>query len=183
MNEKVLVRLIKEGDKNAFDSMVQLYFSRVYKTAYYILRDPEEAADVSQDVFIKVYKKRKMLNEERNIYPLLYKITKNMSLNCIRRKKRKKIVSYDDDWIASDNIAPETVFLLNGIKREVKSAVYRLPEKFRKVIILNHFDGLTYKEMSEVLDVPIGTVMSRLYNARMKLKDMLPNTTEVADDK
>lgn len=183
MDERILIRLIKEGDKKAYDSMVRLYFNRVYKTAYFILRDPEEAADVSQDVFVKVYKKRKMLDDKRSIYPLLYRITKNMSLNCIRRRKKKKIVSYDDDWIASNHIAPETVFLMNGIKREVKSAVYRLPEKLRKVIILNHFDGLSYKEISEILDIPIGTVMSRLFNARTKLKDLLPNSAEVADDK
>ena len=163
MDDKEIVKKILAGNKEAFKFIVEKYMKLAYSIAYSIVGSREEALDVSQEAFIKVYKNLKKFDVNRPFLPWFIKILKNIAIDKIRKDKIKLI--------------PLEVVENKGINKEIKleleRALANLNQEEREIIFLRHFDGYSYKEIAEILDIPIGTVMSRLFYARKKLKKML----------
>ena len=134
-----------------------------YSIAYSIVGSREEALDISQEAFIKVYKNLKQFDIKRPFLPWFIKILKNIAIDKIRKGKIKLIPL---EVVENKGINQE-------IKLELERALANLNQEEREIIFLRHFDGYSYKEIAEILDIPIGTVMSRLFYARKKLKKML----------
>jgi len=162
------IERIKKGDKEAYKIIVTRYMRQAYFIALGFVGDPEDALDLSQTAFIKAYKSLSQFDHQKPFFPWFYTILKNLCLNFNKRKKRRPIVPLE--------IIDEST-VTSGYKENIKEAVWeaisKLPDPEREVIILKYFQDLSYKEMAEILDCPIGTIMSRLYYARKRLKEYL----------
>jgi len=159
--ENTLILQAQSGDGTAFSNLVKLYDRRVYHTAYSYLRNMEEAKDVSQEVFLKLHGGIGGYDTSRPFFPWLYQITKNLCLNRIASKSYKTEGLPEVEPYANTR-GPEEEALRNEEADSIRRAVDSLPEKMREVIELKHFQDCSYKEMAEILDVPEGTIMSRL---------------------
>jgi len=168
----------KKGSKRAYESLVRHYMTDAYMVAYGFVGNREDARDLSQDAFIKAYQARERFDEDRPFYPWLYRIIKNHCLNFLKRAGRFSSSLYYEDNPAqerysSDDASPLEDLELNERKRMLRAAVDMLSEDHREIIMLKNFKGLAYQEISEVLEIPMGTVMSRLYYARNSLKEVI----------
>jgi RNA polymerase sigma-70 factor (ECF subfamily) len=167
-----IVLMDRMNKNEAFSSMFRSFDRRVYYTALRYLRNRDEAADITQEVFYRAWKNIDSIDPQRPVFPWLYRITKNL---CINRVKRK---SGSEAGLEFPELEPGKESVENDLMRsesrdEVNRALAALPENFREIIILKHYDECSYEEMAEILDIPKGTVMSRLFNARKMLKEKL----------
>jgi RNA polymerase sigma-70 factor (ECF subfamily) len=177
-NENELVHRWRKGDKSAFGALVRHYMSDAYLIALGFTRDPDDARDISQDAFIKAYEARGRFEEGRPFYPWFYRILRNRCLNFIQRdsKKHESLCRDDDpgcERFPSDSPSPLDLLEQEERARLLHCAIERLSFDHREVIVLKNFKGYTYEEIAAALEIPIGTVMSRLYYARRMLRDIL----------
>jgi len=162
----------RTGDSEAFGRLVRLYDRKAYKAAYWILRNEEESRDIVQEAFIRAFRNLSSFDPGRAFYPWLHRIVRNLCYNRTRNRNYRA-VSLPDTEQESTMAGPEEALLAGETSREVREAVDRLPEIHREIILLKHFEDCSYKEIAEILEIPQGTVMSRLYNARKALKELL----------
>ncbi|MGL1891679.1 MAG: sigma-70 family RNA polymerase sigma factor [Spirochaetaceae bacterium] len=163
-------RKIKE--KELFNLMVKTHYSRVLNTAVYYLKNRTEAEDITQDVFLKAFQKLDFSKTDKNSFPILFLITKNLCFNKLKSKGWKENTFFEYE-IPTNNLNPEDAFFKKENISLINKAIQNLKEKDREVLILKHFQDCSYSEISEILHIPIGTVMSRLFNARKKLEQLL----------
>jgi len=192
-----LVDRIQAQDREAFKELVEKYQRKVYSICYGMLKDSESSMDVSQEVFIKVYRYIDKFNRDSSFYTWLYRITVNMCIDHIRKNSRVQKVEYDDriahegdgegeDYITPSRLGinPDKVYGRKELRQKMLEALETLTEKHRTILILREVEGLSYEELAEVLDISKGTVMSRLYHARRyfqeALKDYLQGELKVS---
>ncbi|MDD9940695.1 MAG: sigma-70 family RNA polymerase sigma factor [Myxococcales bacterium] len=181
--ERNLVKRLQNGDQSAYRALFDRYNRRAFAVAFGVLKNPEDAGDVVQDAFIKVHKHIGNFQGNSSFYTWLYRIVMNLAIDHLR--KRRKTTDFDDG-IARDDAAGDGALMpkiadaspgRNVQRREltdhIQQALEQLPEYHRAVIVLREIDGLSYEEMAEVLEVPKGTIMSRLFHARKKMQEML----------
>lgn len=185
MTDEELVKLIKKGNKSAFDDLVNRYSSRVVNIAYSLLSDREDSLDAAQEIFIKVYKNISTFRGESSVSTWIYRITKNVCTDFLRKRKAV-VISLDDEKddeqkleIADESSSPEEVFERKEKITLVRNAIAALDENQRMVITLFDINGLSYDEIASVLRCPIGTVKSRLYRARDSLRKILSADMEL----
>lgn len=195
-NDLELVDRVQSGDQEAFQQLVEKYQRKVYSICYGMLKDSEESLDVSQEVFIKVYRYLEKFNRESSFYTWLYRITVNMCIDHIRKNSRVHKVEYDDrlehEGAGDDEhilpsrlgIHPDRVYGRKELRQKMLEALETLSEKHRTILILREVEGLSYEEMADVLNISKGTVMSRLFHARRyfqeALKDYLDGELKVS---
>lgn len=168
-----LIRRAKTGDGSAFSLLVKAYLKRVYGAAYSFVRNTDDASDVSQEVFFRAFRSIRSFDETRPFYPWLHRITRNLSLNHLRRKNGRTQDLEHEDMLPDTRGNPEQTYIKNENASDIERAIASLPEQYREIIVLKHYQDCTYAEMAEILSIPMGTVMSRLYNARVKLREIL----------
>ncbi len=182
MNEladNVLIQRCKMHDKNAYCVLVERYKKQAYGFAFSYLKNVDDAFNISQDSFIRAWNAIRTFEEGRSFRSWLFSIVKNLSLNLILKKKRLREISLDSAIeesgldIAGSSDDPLEMLEKKEQRRQIWHAVMGLKDEFREVIILKHFNDLSYNEIAETLDIPVGTVMSRLYHARLSLKEKL----------
>ena len=171
--EREWILQAQAGSKEAFSIIVRGYDRRVYHAAYSFMRNMDDAADVAQEVFIRAYRSFGSFDAGKALYPWLYRITRNLCINRLKAKSRGNTALPDEDILPARGLTPDAEMLRNEEAAEVRKAVSELPPHFRSIIELKHYQECSYAEMAEILDIPVGTVMSRLYNARMKLRERL----------
>ncbi len=176
--QKSVIEKWREGDQEAFEKIVRLYMSDAYLTALAFVRNEDDARDLSQEAFIKVYQARKSFDPTRPFYPWFYRILKNHCLNFIRRFSRKyESIYYENnpDRERLTSKVPTPIEHLEGKERRafLLAAIDRVSIEHREIIILKNFKEYSYQEISDILEIPMGTVMSRLYYARKRLKEMI----------
>ncbi|MDR2884359.1 MAG: sigma-70 family RNA polymerase sigma factor [Deferribacteraceae bacterium] len=178
MQDGQIVESILNGDLQAFELLVLKYQKQLYYIANGIVKNQQAAEDVVQDAFIKAYEKLDTLKNQSGFYAWIKRIVINMSLNHYDKNKWLVDVSTDDgeydffDTVAVDD-NPEDKALKDELKGYIKLFVDALPDKLRLVLVLREVDDLSYEEISDMLNIPVGTVRSRLFNARQILKDRL----------
>lgn len=177
-NEKELVRRWRKGDKNAFGELVRGYMSDAYLIALGFARNSEDARDLSQDAFIKAFQARAQFEEGRPFYPWFYRILRNRCLNFIKRESKKHEPLFWDDDPDRERFPSATPSPLESLEkaeriRFLHAAIAELSFDHREVIVLKNFNGYSYEQIARTLEIPIGTVMSRLYYARQMLKQIL----------
>lgn len=174
-NEREIIRRWKRGDKRAYEILVRRHMTDAYLVAYGYVGNPEDARDLSQEAFVKVYQARARFDEERPFYPWLYRVLRNHCLNFLRRGRVE--VSIDDENMRRELTSKQPTVLENiegeERRRLVRAAVARLSDDHREIIVLKNFKDCSYKEIAEILDIPIGTVMSRLFYARQALRALV----------
>jgi RNA polymerase sigma-70 factor (ECF subfamily) len=165
-----LIERCMRGDRQAFEALLLKYERPVFNAAYRMLNDRDDARDVTQTVFLKVFENFAQYDPQRRFFSWIYRITLNESINWIGRQKRLQPLAGE----TSDEAAgPEREAENAGIAKEVQAALMTLTEDYRTVIVLKHFLECSYGEISEVLGIPEKTVKSRLYTARQQMKDAL----------
>jgi RNA polymerase sigma-70 factor (ECF subfamily) len=172
-----LVLQASRGNISSFKTLVERYQKQAYFYARGMVRNSDDAYDLSQEAFVRVYRHLKKFNPAYPFKVWLFHILSNLCKNHLRqRKTRDKVVVSSHD--ASESAAPDTsdpdrLFSQAEVQGQVWIAIGKLPEKFREIIILSHFQEMSYDQMAEVLEIPRGSVMSRLYYARLKLREIL----------
>jgi len=179
LTDDMLILRCKTGDKNAFRILVERYKKQAYGFAFSYLRNAEDALNISQDAFIKVWNAIDTYIEGRHFRPWMFSIIKNLSINLIEKKKRRREISFEEAFeksgfdIADSSGNPHKILEEKETRGSIWKAIFELKEEFREIIILKHFHDLSYQEIAETLGIPEGTVMSRLYYARFELKKKL----------
>lgn len=174
-DDQRLVDRVKEGDKKAFDVLVLKYQHKIVKLVMRYIRDPTEALDVSQEAFIKAYRALPKFRGESAFYTWLYRIAINTAKNHIVSMNRKPL-DYDLDPQSSDGYeipsklrdddSPEKILQREELREALEEAIDSLPEELRVAIVLREIDGLSYEEIAETMECPVGTVRSRIFRAR-----------------
>ncbi len=185
-NDLALVERVQSGDREAFRELVERYQRKVYSICYGMLKDSEASLDVSQEVFIKVFRYLEKFNRDSSFYTWLYRITVNMCIDHIRKNGRVQRVEYDDrlshdgESAGDEHIMPsklglhpDQVYGRKELRQKMLEALETLSEKHRTILILREVEGLSYEEMADVLNISKGTVMSRLYHARRYFQEAL----------
>jgi RNA polymerase sigma-70 factor (ECF subfamily) len=177
-NEKDVVIEWKKGNKKAYEKLVLRYMTDAFLVAQGFVGDAEDARDLSQDAFIKAYQARDSFDAERPFYPWLYRILKNHCLNFLKRGGRRTTSLYYEGSPDRERFASATPTPLQDLERDerkqiVRAAIEQLSEDHSEIIILKNFKDYSYADIAEILGIPIGTVMSRLYYARKALKELI----------
>ncbi len=165
--EEALVRRARRGDKQAFGALVVRYYRPVVAIAYRMTGDGAAAEDIAQAAFLRAWEQLGTLRDDAAFRAWLYRLTVRASIDNVRRTPREDPLP---EGAADPAHAPEAEALAHERQRAVRRAVLALPEQCRAALILREFDGLSYKEIAQALDIPLGTVMSRLSYARGLLR-------------
>lgn len=170
-----LVERVQAGDTRAFDLLVQKYQHKVINLVGRFVSDPAECQDIAQDAFIKAYRAIDKFRGDSQFYTWLYRITANTAKNYLAARARKA-PSYAVDVDDAEHFEgesrlkvfdnPENLLLTDEIRKTVFDAIDRLPEDLKTAITLREFDNLSYEDIAEVMNCPIGTVRSRIFRAR-----------------
>jgi RNA polymerase sigma-70 factor, ECF subfamily len=165
-----LVRRSRNGDRSAFEVLLRRYERPVYNAALRLLRNPEDAKDVAQTVFLKVYEHLADYDPKYRFYSWIYRIAVNESLHGLERRHRLEPIAEE---ATDDRLGPDEVVGEQQTCRSVQGALMRIKPEYRTVIVLKHLLGCSYHDMSEILQLPEKTVKSRLFTARQLLKEAL----------
>lgn len=169
-DDATLVRRCREGDRTAFEQLVVRYQKPVFNAALRLLRDPEDASDVAQTTFLKVFEHLAEYNPSFKFYSWIYRIAINESLNALGARKPCEGFNGEEADAAP---GPERQLEGQQTGRAIEEALMGIKPELRTVIVLRHFMHLSYQDMGEILLLPEKTVKSRLYSARQLLRDRL----------
>jgi len=177
-----MVRAVLDGDATAYRGLVERYQGRIYGVVYGMVRNPEDARELSQEAFVKAYRNLSRFRFGSSFYTWLCRIAMNVSIDHLRRMKKRRTEQFDEGIASRDagvislahhRADPDRTLERKRLRERIFSAIDTLPDDQRQVIILREIDGLSYKEIAAVMEIPEGTVMSRLYYARKKLQAAL----------
>ncbi|MCX7820614.1 MAG: RNA polymerase sigma factor [Brevinematales bacterium] len=171
MEEKDLIKQIINGDKKAFEKLVDLYKDRAFAFAYVRLRNREDAIELVQELFIKIYYNLKKFDLNKKFFSWLYKIEMNMIKNYYRQKKNNKQENYDKE--NTDFSFWENEYLSVEDKMTLMEAIYKLKEDEKDIIFLRYFQSLNDKEIGEILGISPENVRTKFFRAKEKLLDLL----------
>ena len=177
-----LLRRYKLGERNAFDQIVDRYERRVWSIAIRMCADPDDARDVMQDVFVSALRSLRNFREESQLSTWLHRVAVNASLDLLRRRKRTLARSLDDvREPVAHGPGPEDRAVAAGRAQEVRAALARLSDDHRAVLVLHDLQDLDYAEVAKALDIPIGTVKSRIHRARAEMAKLLGHLRETTE--
>ena len=169
-----LIQLCKDGEKRAWYTLIEKYNPVVFNLAYRMLNDRGDAEDVTQSVFAKIVERLDEFNPKYKFFSWMYRIALNESLNYRRSKQGREQVS---DNLQSVEKSPLESYEASEASESIQQALLELSEEYRAVVILKHLQGLSYEEIGNILDLPEKTVKSRLFTARLRLRDILVRNT------
>jgi RNA polymerase sigma-70 factor (ECF subfamily) len=182
-----LVRRVQGGDSAAFRMLFDKYHRRAFAVAMGVVKNEDDALDAVQEAFVKVHKNIHKFEGSSSFYTWLYRIVMNVSIDHVRRTSRRRNLDFDEralherSEVAGDGALVPSMTDANpgkaALRRElggaIGAALQELPEHHRAVIVLREIEGMSYEEMAETLEVPKGTIMSRLFHARKKMQAAL----------
>ena len=180
--EYLIVQRVLEGDTNAFEELVLEYEKKVYNVALRMLNNSEDAADMTQEAFIKAYNSLSGFRGDSKFSVWLTRIVSNLCLDFMRSRNRRPTVSLsmeDEDGedvqldIADTSQSPEQLLERSLTRESVRRGLQSLPEDYREILLLREIQGLSYDEIAAALDIEVGTVKSRIFRGRKKLCDYL----------
>ncbi len=168
--DHVLVQICLKGDQKAFEALVDRYQKPIFNLAYRFTSSREDAEDIAQSVFVKAFEKLNTFDPKFKFFSWLYKIAVNESINFLNRQRR--FDTFNED-VHSGKYEPERDVGDHEMTASIDTALLDLKTDYRVVVILNHFQDLSYREIGQILDIHENTVKSRLFSARKKLKSLL----------
>ncbi|MEE9398365.1 MAG: RNA polymerase sigma factor RpoE [Methylococcales bacterium] len=190
--DQELVERVQRGEKKAFDILVRKYQHKIIPLICRYIKDESEALDVAQETFLKAYRALPNFRGESAFYTWLYRIAINTAKNYLVARSRRASDSEVDAQEAEqyenapglrDQDTPEAILLSDEVAEVIQAAIEGLPDELRIAITLREFEGLSYEEIAEAMDCPVGTVRSRIFRAReaidKKLKPLLNETVNV----
>jgi RNA polymerase sigma-70 factor, ECF subfamily len=179
-----LVSRAQSGDLAAFDSIMLLYRERLYSVIYNMTFNHEDAADLSQEAFVKAFRSLKKFKGKSSFFTWLYRIGVNMTLSHLQRKKTRKFFSFEQiseenavgkdlDKFSSPESSSVRNTLLNELHEKLNEALLKLSDKHRTIVVLYEIDGLSHREIATIMKCTEGTVRSRLHYAKIQLQSLL----------
>ncbi len=179
--EVALVRRCQNGDRQAMDSLVRLFEKPVFSAAYRMLGNADEASDVSQTAFVKFFENIRRFDPNFRLFSWIYRITVNEALDQLRRRRRFEPLTesaqsdgqFDGQFDGMDGDSSQEAVATSQLCREVQGILMHLQKDHRAVIVLHYFSACSYRQISEILEVPEKTVKSRLFSARRQMKSLL----------
>ena len=168
-----LLERYRRGDQAAFAELVVRYQRPLYNAAFWVLRSAEDAADITQIVFLKVAEQWDEYDPQYKFFSWIYRIAVNESLNLLRRNRREEPLEDEFECPGSDSDSPESKLGEAEVARRIQSALMGMATNDRVVLSLRHFSECSYLEIGKILDLNEKTVKSRLFEARRRLRDML----------
>ncbi len=178
LTDAQIVTNILGGDPSGFQELVNRYQKPVYGICYRMMRQREEAEDLSQEVFIKAYRYLKQYNPAHKFSSWILKIATNTCIDAIRKKKVDTLPLDEEIKSTQEDVSAERAFLLEEANREIETAIAALPPDYRVVVLLFHHHGQSYQQIADNLEVPISMVKNRLFRARKILKETLKTLKE-----
>ncbi len=181
-DEKKLIQKSKSGDVKSFETLIGRYQKMAYNVAYRIMGNEEDAKDMTQEALIKVYRYLDKFRMDSSFSTWMYRIVMNTCKDHLRKKKLKvtsidKLIETSDGSmqveIKDDKRTPEELLISKEVSNEVQNALQSVNEKNRIVVVLRDIKGFSYSEISEIIDVPVGTIKSRINRGRQELKSIL----------
>ncbi|MWC27187.1 RNA polymerase sigma factor SigW [Paenibacillus sp. MMS18-CY102] len=180
--EARLARLALKGDQQAFAEIVDMYQDKLYHMAYRMLYNRQEAEDVVQDAFLRVYRNLERYDESLKFSTWIYRIATNLCIDRLRR--RKPTYSLDAEsadhegldgysMVPSDNRTPESETMLSETQRIIHQAIETLPAKYKSVMVLRYLQEMSLQEIGDVLDMPVTTIKTRVHRGREFLRKRL----------
>lgn len=183
MSEEQLIRRAQAGDNDAFEALLRLHEKRVYNLCLRMSANADDALDLSQEAFIKAWRALGQYQFEASFSTWLFRLTSNVCLDFLRRKKRRQELSLTESYEDSDageelslpdpQPLPEEQAITGETRRELAQAMARLAPDHREILQLRVVEDLSYEQIAEILDIRVGTVKSRLARARLSLRKIL----------
>jgi RNA polymerase sigma-70 factor (ECF subfamily) len=181
--ETEMISRCQQGDQEALKEIFDKYHKKVYRIAYGVVRQREEALDIVQEVFIKLFRSIKNFKGKSHFYTYLYRMVMNTAIDHARKTGKQFISSLDEEgsFEPSDELekGPERILLQKELEEKVKWAMEKLPAEQRAALIFRDVEGLSYQEMAEAMGCSIGTVMSRLHYGRKRIQELLKDYVEL----
>ena len=179
-----LVSRAQSGDLAAFDSIMLLYRERLYSVIYNMTFNHEDAADLSQEAFVKAFRSLKKFKGKSSFFTWLYRIGVNLTLSHLKRKKTRRFLSFEQiseengsgkefDKFSSPESSSVRNTLLNELHEKLNEALLKLSDKHRTIVVLYEIDGLSHREIATIMKCTEGTVRSRLHYAKIQLQSLL----------
>jgi RNA polymerase sigma-70 factor (ECF subfamily) len=191
--DQQLVERVQRGDKAAFDLLVSKYQRKIFRLLSRLIRDAAEVEDVAQEAFIKAYRALPNFRGDSAFYTWLYRIAINTAKNHLVSQGRRapttteadieEAETFDDGEHLRDLNTPDSMLLSKQVGEAVNRAIDQLPEDLRTAIVLREIEGLSYEEIAESMNCPIGTVRSRIFRAREAIARELKPVLDTAKDK
>lgn len=179
---KERINQVRKGDQNAFGEIVELYKDKVYQICFRMMGNRQEAEDLAQEAFVRAFVNIHSFNIQMKFSTWLFRIATNLCIDRLRKKKPDyhldaEVAGTDGlnmySQIASDVARPEDEVESLELQETIQEEISKLPEKYRSVIVLKYIEELSLKEISEILDLPIGTVKTRIHRGREALRKQL----------
>lgn len=167
MNDSIMIERVKKGDMEAYEKLVKKYMKKAYNVALYYTKNPADAWDISQQGFVNAWKGIRRFETGSPFFPWLYTIIKNEALSRHKRERREE--DKRNNLPIKNSDSPEESLEKKEKIRKLQEALSCLDKEKKEIIYLRHYAEMSYKEISEVLGLPEGTIMSRLYYARKAL--------------
>ena len=179
-----LVKSAKLGDLEAFDSLTIMFRERLYGVIYNMTFNHNDAADLTQDAFVKAFRSLSKFKEKASFFTWIYRIGVNLTLSHLKKKKHRKFFSFDQyvsdgvsikdsDKFSSNDSNSVRFTLLNELHEKLNEALSKLSDKHRTIVVLFEIDGLSHKEIASIMKCTAGTVRSRLHYAKLQLQSLL----------
>lgn len=178
--EQILIKQAKKGDVDCFEELIKEYQQFAYNIALKMTRNAEDAKDLTQEAFVKVYKNMNKYREDSKFSTWLYRIVVNTCKDFLRKKKDVAL-GEDEDYIleipqTDIDADPVSSYERSEVQQYIKHAIDELPEPFKTTFILCDVNGMSYAEIADIQDVALGTVRSRIHRARMQMRAILQNS-------
>ncbi|HYS14606.1 MAG TPA: RNA polymerase sigma factor RpoE [Burkholderiaceae bacterium] len=191
--DQALVERVQRGDKRAFELLVAKYQRKIFRLLSRLIRDAAEIEDVAQEAFIKAYRALPNFRGESAFYTWLYRIAINTAKNYLVAQGRRAPTTTETEIDEAENFdegdqlrdvnTPDSMLLSKQVGEAVNRAIERLPEDLRTAIVLRELEGLSYEEIAETMNCPIGTVRSRIFRAREAIAEELRPLLDTSKDK
>lgn len=173
MSDYEIIQKCLAGNQQDFEELVVRYKKLIYSVVYNMINDKEEVNDISQEVFIRIYRSLDRYNPEFKFSTWSVRIATNLCLDILRKKKVDTMPIEEIEEVSNGVDTPESRYLSKERSQKIRKAIAELPEKYRTPVILFHQNGLSYEEMTKVLGEPMTIIKNRLYRARLMLRDIL----------
>ncbi len=176
-DDRQVIQAVLNGDSERFGSLVVKYQDRLFNGVARMLGNASDADDVLQETFLQAFRKLSSFREDSSFYTWVYRIAINAAINLRRRQKRMLTLSdesqFSDRMVTDPELGPEKRLEHSDEVRELQDGLNQLSDEHRNILVLREIEGMSYEDISELLDMPIGTVRSRLHRARLQLRDCL----------
>jgi RNA polymerase sigma-70 factor, ECF subfamily len=183
VTETNLIELAQNGDRNAFGELVRRHYQGVVLVVYRMCGDHDLAEDAAQEAFLRAWLNLPSYQPKLPLRNWLYRIAVNAALDVLRRKPEGSLEDEEEVMATAQAASPETALIEKEQVLLLQKAMKALPEAARSALVLREYGGLSYQEIAGVLDVPVGTVMSRLNYARNRLREILKGCKEKTESK